>query len=183
MFKIVTVGTIVAAAIVAGLLAIAALQPDRFQVQRSTSIKASADAIFPLINDLRTFNTWNPFDKKDPDTKGSYSGPPSGKGASYAFESSKAGTGSLEIIDAAPPSKIAMRLTMIKPIAVDNRVEFTLEPQGENTRVTWAMDGQVPLVGKVLHLIFNMDKMVGGDFEAGLADLKALTEKSSSPTG
>jgi carbon monoxide dehydrogenase subunit G len=169
--------------IIAAVLAYAATGPDRFQVRRSTSIKASADAIFPRINDLHAFNSWNPFDKKDPNTKGTYSGPASGKGASYGFESSKTGTGSIEIVDAAPPSRITMKLTMIRPIAADNRVEFTLEPQGDTTRVTWAMDGGVPFVGKVIHLIFNMDKMVGQDFEAGLADLKALSEKTSSPTG
>jgi Polyketide cyclase / dehydrase and lipid transport len=183
MLKIITIGAAVVAVFIAVVLAYAATQPDRFQVQRSTDIKASADKIFPLINDLRTFNTWNPFDKKDPSIKGSYGGPASGKGASYAFESAKAGTGSIEIVDTAPPSKVTMKLIMSKPIAADNRVQFTLEPQGSTTRVTWAMDGQVPFVGKVIHLILNIDKMAGGEFEAGLADLKALTEKSSSPAG
>jgi hypothetical protein len=180
MFKILTIGAAVIAVIIAVVLAYAATRPDRFQVRRSTSITASADKIFPLINDLRAFNTWNPFDKKDPNIKGTYSGPSSGKGASYGFESTKAGTGSIEIVDIAPASRVTMRLIMIKPIAADNRVEFTLEPQGGTTRVTWEMDGEAPFVGKVIHLIFNMDKMVGKDFEAGLADLKALAERSSS---
>jgi Polyketide cyclase / dehydrase and lipid transport len=183
MLKTLAIGAAVVAAIIVVVLAYAAMQSDRFQVQRSTSIKASANKIFPLINDLHAFNTWNPFDKKDPNIKGTYSGPSSGKGASYAFESSKTGTGSIEIVDAAPASKVTMKLVMIKPIAADNRVVFSLEPQGDATRVTWAMDGGVPFVGKVIHLIFSMDKMVGRDFEAGLADLKALAERSSSPTG
>jgi hypothetical protein len=182
MIKILMVGAAVIAAIVVVVLAYAAMQPDRFQVQRSTSIKASADKIFPLINDLHAFNTWNPFDKKDPNIKGAYSGPASGKGARYGFESSKTGTGSIEIVDTASPSRVTMRLTMIKPIAADNRVVFILEPQGDATRVTWAMDGEVPFVGKVIHLIFSMDKMVGRDFEAGLADLKTLAQRSSPRT-
>jgi len=183
MLKIIAIGAAVVVGIIAVVLAYAATRPDRFQIQRSTSIRASADRIFPLINDLRAFNSWNPFEKKDPNGKGTYAGPPSGAGAGYAFESTQAGTGRLEIVDIAAPSRVTMRLIMLKPLHADNRVDFTLEPQGDATRVTWAMDGQVPFVGKVIHLFVDMDKMVGWDFEAGLADLKALTEKSSSPMG
>jgi hypothetical protein len=183
MLKTMMIGAAVVAVIIASVLTYAATRPDRFQVQRSTSIKASADKIFPLINDLRSFNTWNPFEKKDPDIRGSYSGPQSGKGASYAFESTKAGTGSIAIVDTAPVSRVSMRLTMIKPLRADNRVQFFLEPERDGTRVTWAMDGEVPFVGKVIHLILSMDKMIGADFEAGLASLKAAAERSSSPSG
>ena len=167
----------VIAVVVAAVLAYAATRPDQFEVQRSTSIRASADKVFPLINDLRTFNTWNPFDKKDPNIKGTYSGPESGKGAAYEFESSQAGTGRIEIADAAPPSRVTMRLTMIKPLAADNRVQFILQPQGDTTRVTWAMDGDVPFVGKLIHLFIDMDRMVGQEFAAGLAELKARAER------
>ena len=183
MLKILIIGAAIVAATIVVVLAYAATQPDRFQVQRSATIKGSANKIFPLINDLHAFNTWNPFDKKDPNIKGTYSGPVSGKGARYAFESRKAGSGSIEIVDIVPASRVTMKLLMVKPIRADNRVVFTLEPEGDATRVTWAMDGGVPFVGKVIHLIFSMDKMVGRDFEAGLADLKALTERSSPPTG
>jgi Polyketide cyclase / dehydrase and lipid transport len=177
MLKIVTIGAGVLGVIVAAVLAYAATRPDRFEVQRSTSIRASAERIFPLINDLRTFNTWNPFDKKDPNMKGTYSGPESGKGAAYAFESSQAGTGRIEIADAAPPSRVTMRLTMMKPLAADNRVQFILQPQGDTTRVTWAMDGDVPFIGKLIHLFVDMDRMVGQEFAAGLAALKAKAEQ------
>jgi Polyketide cyclase / dehydrase and lipid transport len=191
MFKIFTIGAAGIAAIIAVVLAYAATQPDRFQVQRSTSIKASADKIFPLISNLQAFNTWNPYDKKDPNIKGTYSGPVSGKGASYGFESPKVGTGRIEILDTESPAKVIMRLTMIKPLEADNRVTFTLEPQGEvtqvtskvTTKVTWVMEGAVPFVGKIIHLIFNIDKMVGNDFETGLAELKSLAENLSSPKG
>jgi hypothetical protein len=190
MFKILTIGATSIAVIIAVVLAYATTQPDRFEVQRSTSIKASADKIFPLISNLQAFNTWNPFDKKDPNIQGTYSGPVSGKGASYGFESSKVGTGRIEILDTASPASVTMRLTMIKPIAADNRVTFTLEPQGDATqvttkvtKVTWAMEGGIPFVGKLIHLIFSMDKMVGTDFETGLADLKSLAENLSSSKG
>jgi len=172
-------GAAVIVALVVIIFLYALTQPDRFEVRRSASIKASSDTIFPLINNLHAFNTWNPFDKRDPNIKGSYAGPDSGNGASYAFESSKSGTGRVEIVEAVPSSKVIMRLTMIKPIAADNRVAFTLQPEGDTTRVTWAMDGEVPFAGKIIHLVFNMDKMMGRDFEAGLADLRLLAEKSS----
>jgi Polyketide cyclase / dehydrase and lipid transport len=177
MFRIVRVVVSVVAAFIVAVLAYAATQPDRFEVQRSTSIRASANQIFPLINDLRTFNTWNPFDKKDPNVKGTYSGPESGKGAAYALESSQTGTGRIEIADTAPPSRVTMRLTMIKPLAADNRVQFILQPQGDMTRVTWAMDGEVPFVGKLIHLFVDMDRMVGQEFAAGLAELKVRAER------
>ena len=95
----------------------------------------------------------------------------------YAFESSQAGTGRIEIADAAPPSRVTMRLTMIKPLAADNRVHFILQPQGDMTRVTWAMDGDVPFVGKLIHLFVDMDRMVGQEFANGLAELKVKAER------
>jgi len=177
MLKTITIAAGVVVAAIVVVLAYAATRPDRFQVQRSTSIKASADKIFPLINDLHSFNAWNPFAKQDPDIQVSYDGPQSGKGAGYDFASAKSGSGRIEIADATPPSRVAMRLTMIRPLKADNRVEFSLEPQGDTTRVTWAMDGEVPFVGKVIHLFLDMDTMVGQQFSAGLADLKARAEQ------
>jgi len=165
------------AAAAAAVLVYAATRSGRFRVARTMNIKASAEKIFSLITDLKTFNSWNPFDKQDPNIKGTYSGPQQGKGAIYAFESRQAGTGNLEILDTVPPAKVVMRLLMSRPIAADNRVEFTLDQQADGTRVTWAMEGAVPFVGKVLHLVFNMDKMIGGQFEKGLAELKTIAER------
>jgi len=175
MLRIVTIIVAVLALLVAGVLAFAATRPDRFEVQRSTTIRASADRIFPLINDMHAFNSWNPFNK-DPNIKGTYSGPESGKGAAYDFESAQAGSGRLEIADAAPPSRVAMRLLMVRPLKADNHVAFTLEPQGDTTRVTWTMDGEVPFVAKIVHLFLDVDRMVGQEFIRGLADLKAKAE-------
>jgi len=177
MLRIITIVVSAVAALVAAVLAYAATRPDRFEVQRSTSIQASAEKIFPLIDNLRTFNAWNPFDRKDPNIKGTYSGPDSGKGAAYAFESNQTGTGRIEIADTAPPSRVTMRLTMIKPLAAENRVQFILQPQGNATHVTWAMDGDVPFIGKLIHLFVDMDRMVGQEFAAGLAELKARAER------
>lgn len=162
---------------IAVLLAFAATRPDRFRIARSQSIAAPADRIFPLIDDLRAMNTWNPFDKQDPGIKGIYSGPARGPGAAYDFASRKAGTGRIEIVDTDPPGRVTMRLRMVKPMAADNRVVFTLEPDAGATRVTWAMDGESRLAGKVMDVLTNCDRMVGSTFERGLTDLKALAEK------
>jgi uncharacterized protein YndB with AHSA1/START domain len=175
MLKIIALVLVV---LVVALLIYAATKPDTFRVQRSASIKAPAEKIFALINDLRDFNTWNPYEKKDPNIKGNYSGPSRGKGAAYAFEGNKeVGKGSIEITEATPPHKVAMNLNMIHPFEAHNIVEFTLQPDGTATNVTWSMHGPLPYIAKIVHLVFDMDRMVGKDFEAGLANLKAVAEK------
>lgn len=175
MLKIIAIVIVV---LVAGVLLFATTRPDSFQVQRTASIKAPPEKIFPLINDLQRFKTWNPFARKDPNAKETYTGPASGKGATSTFEgNNEVGKGSLEITDSIPPSKVAMQLRMTEPMEADNQIEFTLEPRGDVTHVTWAMRGHCSYLGKIVGLFFNMDRMVGGDFETGLASLKAVAEK------
>lgn len=161
----------------AALLAYASTRPDTFSVARTASIDASAERIFPLINDLKAMNTWNPFVLNDPHVKGDYSGPASGVGAAYDFAGKRSGAGRIEIKDALPPSKVTMNLAMLKPMKADNTVEFTLAPQGATTNVTWAMTGHAPLIAKVAHLFMDMDKMCGKPFEEGLAKLKVMAEE------
>lgn len=169
---------VIAAVAIAGLLIYAATRPDSFAVSRSATIKAPPEAIFPHINDFRRWEAWSPYEKKDPAMTRSFSGPASGKGAIYDFSgNSSVGAGRVEIADASPPSKVMINLNMLKPMKANNRVEFTLQPQGDSTKVTWAMNGESSYLGKVMCLFFNMDSMVGGDFEAGLANLKALAER------
>ena len=168
---------IMAVAVIALLLIYTTTRPDTFKVARSTQIKASPEKIFPLINDLRAYNTWNPYAKKDPAIKLTYSGPDSGTGGKVLFDGNKdAGKGSIEVLAATPPSQVDMRLTMAEPFPINNLVRYTLAPKEEGTEVTWAMEGPVPFIAKIAHLIFNMDKMIGTDFEAGLASLKTLAE-------
>ena len=162
---------------VAFVLLLAARQPDTFRVQRSALMAAPADRIFPLIADVRQMNTWNPFAKKDPAIRITYSGPAAGPGAAYAFEGNKeVGSGSLRVTEAAVPTRVAMKLDMTAPMEAHNDILFTIAPEGGATRVTWAMQGPCPFLGKVMGVIFNMDKMVGGAFEEGLAELKAHAE-------
>lgn len=161
------------------VVAVIALQrPDTFRVSRSTSIAAPAEKIFPLVNDVRAFNTWNPYALKAPEMKDSYSGPSIGPGAHYDFESKKAGSGSFEIVQATAPSQVQMRLDMTAPFKAQNVVTFTFVTGGAATRTTWAMEGPAPFLSKFMGVIFSMDKMIGADFEAGLANLKAKAEKA-----
>lgn len=164
---------------VAVVLLLAARKPDSFVVQRSTIINAPADRIFPLINDYRQWTAWSPYETKDPQMKRTFGPATAGKGATYAWDGdSKVGAGNMTIVESTPPSKVGIRLVMTKPIAADNDVSFTLTPQGADTSVTWAMQGTAPFFAKVIHVFFNMDKMVGGDMEAGLAKLKSAAERS-----
>ena len=175
MLKLIVLVVVV---LLVALLVYAATKPDLFRVQREASIKAPAEKIFTLINDLRNFNTWNPYEKKDPNIKGHYSGPSRGRGAAYAFEGGKeVGKGSIEITETSPPHKVTMKLNMIEPFEAHNTVEFTLQPNGDATNVTWAMDGRLPYLAKVMHVLFDMDKMVGKDFETGLANLRQVAER------
>ena len=106
------------------------------------------------------------------------SGAANGKGAVYAWEGNKdVGQGSMEITESAAPSRLAIRLNFVKPFEAHNNVEFSLEPRGATTQVTWTMRGPVPYISKIIHLFVDIDRMVGGDFEAGLASLKAIAEK------
>ena len=169
---------IVLALAVAALLIYAATRPDTFAVQRSATIHATPERLHALISDLQQFNTWNPYAKKDLQMQITYRGPASGAGAAFDFKgNSNAGTGSISIVDS-QPAKITMTLDMTAPMPCHNTIEYTLKSQGEQTEVTWAMHGPNPFLGKLVGVIFNMDRMVGQDFEAGLASLKALAERT-----
>jgi hypothetical protein len=170
------------AVLAAVVVAYASTRPDTFRVARSVSISAPPEAIFPLINDLRKFSTWSPFDKKDPNMARVYSGPDSGKGQRLDWDGNNdIGKGWFAIVDTSPPSKVDMELNMLKPMKAGNHVTFTLAPEGNgtnagSTNVTWAMQGDVPLFAKVLHLFVDMEKMCGDDFATGLSSLKAMAE-------
>lgn len=167
----------VIAALLGALLLYASTKPDVCHITRSIHISAPPGQIFPLIDNLRAMNEWNPFVKAGPDIKLSYSGPASGAGAANDFEGNgKAGAGRLEIIESVPLSKVVMALRMIRPMKCENRVEFTITPQAGGSDVTWSMSGRQPFLGKVMSLFINTEKMVGGAFESGLAGLKTKAE-------
>ncbi|AMP16271.1 SRPBCC family protein [Collimonas pratensis] len=175
MLKTIAIVIVVA---IAAILGYATLQPDDFRVQRSVTIKAPPEKIFALIDDFHAWGSWSPFEQLDPGMKRSFSGAASGKGAAYAWDSTgKAGAGSMEIKESTPPSKILIKLDFTKPLEGHNTAEFSIDTQGDSSKVTWAMYGPSPYVAKVMGIFFSMDNMIGKDFETGLATLKSVAEK------
>lgn len=174
MFKVIGIAVLV---LIVGVLVFAATRPDSFRVQRTASIKAPPEKVFALINDLKGWNAWSPYEKKDPAMKRTLSGAPTGKGAIYEWSGNKdVGKGRMEITDAAPPSKVLIKLDFIEPFEAHNTAQFDLQARGDMTDVTWAIYGPSPFVTKLMGLFFNMDTMIGRDFETGLANLKAVAE-------
>ena len=175
MIKIIAIVVVV---LIAAVLGFAATRPDTFRVQRATSIKAPPEKIFALINDFHRWGSWSPYEKLDPAMNRAYSGQASGKGSVYEWEgNNKVGKGRMEITQTSPSSQVIIKLDFMKPFEGHNIAEFTLDAKGDATNVMWGMHGPLPYLAKVMHLFFNMDKMVGSQFEEGLANLKASAEK------
>jgi uncharacterized protein YndB with AHSA1/START domain len=176
-----TIATGVAALLVLGVAAIlifAATRPDTFRVQRATTIKAPPEKIFALVNDPRLHRSWSPWEKKDPGMKRAYSGAASGKGAVYEWDgNNEIGMGRMSIAETSAPTRVVFNLDFLKPFEAHNIAEFTLEPKGDSTTVTWAIHGPSPYISKVIGVFCSMDRMIGNEFETGLANLKAMTEK------
>jgi len=179
-----TIAIVVTLAILA-LLAFVATRPDSFRVERQTTIQAPPDKIFAYLQDFHKWSEWSPWEKLDPAMKRTFSGTASGKGAVYAWDGNgKAGAGRMEILDAPQPAKLVIQLDFIKPFEGHNTAEFTLQAQAGSiggaaqvTQVNWVMHGPAPFVSKLMGVFFNMDKLIGTDFETGLANLKQISEK------
>jgi hypothetical protein len=163
------------AAPVAALLGYAATRPGTLRVERSTTIAAPPERILPLLQDFRRWMEWSPWEKLDPDMKRTYGGEPTGIGATYAWEGRKAGAGRMKITQATP-FRVTFDLHFEKPFRASNIGEFTLQSAGGATAVTWSMDGPRPFVSKLMGVFVNMDRLIGKDFEAGLASLKSIAE-------
>jgi Polyketide cyclase / dehydrase and lipid transport len=178
MFEIIAIIAVGLAIAIAVVLMLAASKPATFRVERAIDVKAPPEKIFPLINDFHQWVSWSPYENRDPAMKRSYSGAESGKGAVYGWEgNSNVGSGRMEILDASVPSKILIKLDFFKPFEGHNTAEFTILPQGDDTKLNWVMRGPAPFISKLMQVFMNLDHMVGKDFEIGLANLKRLTEK------
>jgi hypothetical protein len=158
-------------------LVVAALQPDNFRIERSTLVATPPAAPFAQVNDFHRWTAWNPWGKIDPAMKETYEGAPAGVGAVYSWSGNKeVGAGRMTLVDSRPPELIRIKLEFLQPFAATNTAEFTFQPEGNQTRVTWAMFGKKNFISKAMCLFMSMDKMVGGQFEKGLADLKSVSE-------
>ena len=166
------------AVVLVALVAYVATQPGEFSVSRSATFAAPAPAVFAQVNELKKWEAWSPWAKKDPQAKQSYAGPAAGAGASMSWVGNKeVGEGRMTIVDSSPNALVRFKLEFIKPFAATNSAEFSFKEEGGRTALTWSMRGQNNFIGKAMCLVFDMDKMVGGDFEADLAGIKAIVEK------
>ncbi|TDP74792.1 SRPBCC family protein [Roseateles toxinivorans] len=176
MFKSIALGLVV---LIVGLLGFAATRPDSFSVQRQITIKAPAEKIYPLVNDFHQWTAWSPWEKLDSTMTRTHSGAPAGKGAVYGWKGNKdVGSGRMEITDSTAPSQVQIKLDFFDPFEAQNRTTFSFQPQADgSTQVVWVMQGPMNYVSKLMSVFVSMDKMIGKDFETGLANMKAAAEK------
>ena len=168
------------AALLAILAIIVALQPAPFTVTRSTTIAAPDSVVFARINDFHHWKEWSPWAKLDPAMQESYAGTPAGVGAGYSWKGNKdVGEGRMTILESTPSSLVRINLEFLAPFAATNIAEFGLAPAAGGTTVTWTMTGNNSFMAKGANLVMNMDKLVGGDFEKGLRQLKTISESAA----
>jgi Polyketide cyclase / dehydrase and lipid transport len=167
------------AVLVVVFVAVVAMQPSEFRVVRNATIAAPAPVVFAEVNDFRKWEAWSPWAKLDPAMQKTYTGAPAGAGAVYAWSGNgEVGEGRTTITESRPGDLVRIRLEFVRPFAVTNDVEFTFKPDGDRTAVTWSMTGRNGFMAKAAGLFMDMDKMVGDQFESGLAQLKAVAEKA-----
>jgi hypothetical protein len=177
MFKKILIGIVV---IILVFLVVVALQPAAFRITRSTTIAAPADVVFAQVNDFHKWEAWSPWAKLDPAMKQTYEGPPAGVGAIYSWVGNNdVGEGRMTISQSHPGELVGIKLEFLKPFAQVNATEFALKPDGNQTAVTWSMTGTNNFMAKGFGLFMNLDKMVGGDFEKGLAQMKLVAEAAA----
>lgn len=169
---------VIIAILIIALLDIASLKPNTFSLVRTAEIKAPPEKIFAQLNDFKNWGAWSPWEKMDLEMKKTFKGPASGKGAYYSWiGNKKVGEGNMEITRSVPSKVVELNLNFLKPFKASNITQFAITPQGNSSHVRWEMRGPLNLFMKVMHMFMNMDKMVGKDFEEGLANLKAVSER------
>ena len=181
MIKKILLGIVVVVVVLVVVsICVVALQPSHYHIERSATMNAPAATVFAQVNDFHKWEGWSPWAKLDPTMKQSYEGAPAGTGAVYSWVgNSQVGEGRMTIIESQPSTLVKIKLEFIKPWAATNATNFTFATQGSQTNVKWTMDGENNFVGKAFGLFMNMDKMVGGDFEKGLAQMKSIAEASA----
>jgi hypothetical protein len=174
-------GMLAAIGAVAAVLGIVvARRPSEFRVSRTATIAAPAPVLFAEVNDFRNWAAWSPYEKRDPAMRKTYEGAPAGTGAVYTWSGNKeVGQGRTTITESRPSELIRIRLEFEKPFRATNTAEFAFKPEGQRTAVTWSLIGRSNFMMKAMGLFMNMDRMIGGDFEQGLAQLKSVAEGAS----
>jgi hypothetical protein len=167
-------------AIVVLFVIVVVMQPSQFRVERTAIISAPAPTVFAQVNDFHKWAAWNPWAKIDPAMKQTYEGAPAGVGAIYTWSgNNEVGEGRMTITESRPSDHIRIKLEFFKPFAATNVAEFNFKPEGDQAAVTWSMTGNNNFIAKAIHLFINIDKMVGGQFEKGLMQMKSIAEASN----
>ena len=181
MIKKILLGAIVVIVLVVVIFCVVvALQPSHYHIERAATVNAPAAIVFNQVNDFHKWDAWSPWAKLDSNMKQSYEGAPAGTGAMYSWTgNNQVGQGRMTITDSKPSELVKIKLEFIKPWTATNLTDFIFAPQGNQTSVKWTMDGDNTFMGKAFGLFMNMDKMVGGDFEKGLAQMKAVAEAAA----
>ena len=165
--------------IVGALTGIVALQPDEFRIVRSATIAAPADKVFAQIDDYHNWEAWSPWAKLDPAAKNTFEGPAAGKGAMFSWDgNADVGAGRMTTLQSRPNELVKIKLEFSRPMEDTSTVEFTFKPESGKTLVTWSMTGRHNFMSKGVCLFMNMDKMVGGQFEEGLANIRKIVESA-----
>jgi uncharacterized protein YndB with AHSA1/START domain len=169
--------------ILGGLAGVVALQPEDFRVVRSATIAAPPEKAFAQVNDFHHWEAWSPWAKLDPDANNTFEGPEAGNGAIFKWSGNdKVGEGQMTLLESRPNELIRIKLGFVRPFEDTSDVEFTFAPKADQTLVTWTMSGKhTSFLSKAICLVMNMDKMVGSDFEKGLASMKQVVESERSP--
>jgi hypothetical protein len=171
------------AAVVVLFILVVSTRPSTFHIERSVAMSAPPQNAFAQVNDFHAWSAWSPWEKRDPQMKKTFEGPSSGVGATYAWAGNKeVGEGRMTIEKSASPSLVGIKLEFLKPFAATNTATFTFAPASEGTKVTWAMDGENGFMSKAFSMFVDMDKMLGADFEQGLASMKTLAESAPKPS-
>jgi Polyketide cyclase / dehydrase and lipid transport len=171
---------IAVAVIIIGLVIVVAVQPAEFRITRSNLVSAAPAVVFAQVNDLHQWEAWSPWAKMDPNAKNTFAGSAAGMGASMHWAGNrKVGEGIMTIIESRPNELIRLKLEFLKPFKATHSVEFTFKPAGDQTSVTWSMTGKNNFMGRTFSLVMNCDKMIGGQFEKGLAAMKSIAEATA----
>ncbi len=163
--------------ILGALAAFVATRPTDFAVTRSATYAAPSAAVFAQVNELKKWEAWSPWAKRDPQMKQTYDGPAAGPGSTTYWTGNKdVGEGRMTIVESKPAELVRIKLEFLKPFAATNEAKFAFKAEGGKTTVTWTMTGQNNFIAKAMHLVFDFDKLVGGDFEQGLAGIRSIVE-------
>lgn len=171
------IGLGVVATLILLFVIVVATRPSEFRISRSTAIAAPPEIVFEQVNNLRNWDGWSPWAKLDPNAKHSFDGPEEGEGAAFLWSGNdKIGEGDMKIVESEPPKLVRMKLHFVRPMEDTCDTEFTFQPQGKETKITWTMSGKQNFVGKAICMFMNMDKMVGDQFNEGLGSMKQIAE-------